>query len=614
MKKGIWIFSLLTFLVLFPDLLPGQEEENLRRVIDVLDELQLSDLQWSDGGIPAGSFSVEERSLLADYGGFGSSLLVSRQIAESGGTFVFAVPLDAQFAVDTALSMVEKLTNSKVNILVAFLSGERNELPKDLGGITHKGLRDLLTLTDMPENRLICYFDADKTPDELVIFHGSRGYLAPLETIRPLPNLFSSRNIPWSFKIRHNTIFKLGLVEGHEAMSIIWGEEINSFVILGETINGKAGKAISPEELSVVLLEYAGALRFPVVNTDKHYSVFSFPNGRVFFVRELVIVILLIITAGLVLILYLLYSSRYNAILLFHIRLFIRYFWLLFLFFLLLVITFRLLGLIYSLLVSILVLGLLSNPSGERFYGFGSVIIAVSGLLYAVFIDISHVPLFLWVFFFVFIASSISNPKHAFLSVFFIPLYVFAAMFNVFEADSENFNRLFLSSGHITFGTWTLALQFSLIFSPVLLLVKRALILMRISLYLPHKAMVNKIYRYVFLCLLFTAALVTMIQNLFLQRNHISFDRRYIAEAPETGEILMISLSDIVFQDSRIVTLTLAAKGLPLRFDVSIASGSEKNLLPIYALPVPFEREDEGRRITLSLGEHPPNPLTIEIV
>jgi len=344
MRIGIRLLFPLILFILIPALIPAEssEKQNLNRVMRVLNRL---------------SIPYENRSLLADYGGFGSSVLVKSRSTEkelstgagdktsgdkpvagnSVGTFVFAVPLEAEFAVDTALALAEKIQSrnryqnrkNSINIIVAFLGDEINELPVEQEGISHKGLRDLLTLADMPENWVLCYFDADQKPEELVVRHGIRGYIAPLDIVKPLPLLFKSRDIPWSFKIRYNEIFMLGLVEGPEALQIAWEKEINGFVLAGASSRSNPlemilpfGKTFSPVDLAELFLAYTNTLDFPVLNANRHYFSFGLAGWKTFFVSEWFTAVLLLVTSGFFLILFLIYSSRYNAILIFIVLLF----------------------------------------------------------------------------------------------------------------------------------------------------------------------------------------------------------------------------------------------------------------------------------------------------
>ena len=596
--------------------------------------------------------STEERSLLAEYGGFGSSLFFrSRRITGDGqGTFVFAVPLDADFSVDTALSMAGKLQSreSPVNILIAFLGNEKNELPVDLKSsyapdkVSHRGLRDLLTLTDMPENWVLCYMDADAQPDELILRHGRRGYVAPLSLIEPLPPLFLSRNIPFSFAVGNNSIYKLGLIEGPEALRIAWEEEVNGFLLSDR--QGKIGRKheeISPDSLAELLLEYSSSLDFPILNPDRHYSFIPFFGGKYFFATEGATVILILLVTGFFLSIYLLYSARYNAILVYHSRLFLKSFWIFLLFLPVLVICIKISGSLYFLLFRALnapsgtanytgvgltfltgillfylpspVLDLVHFPQRARFYGFSALIFGIFGILSAAFMDFSYIPFFLLAFIFVFIAVIVSNPALVFLSSFSVLIFALAALLSIFETNRAGLSELFIFSSLATPENWTASIQVSLITLTILMLLKRGFILLRKSFRENKKP--NRKSRLVFLPVIIIASIAAMVIQILILKQINRFDARIVTEISETdGKTLSLSVNDIVFQDSRIITLNLGARGNPIRFDVSLDSFDERSLLPLYSSPVPYERVNDGKTIHFSLGEHPHNPLTIEIV
>ena len=604
------------------------------------------------------SISFEERSLLSDYGAFGSSVLVRCQSTASPrpqGTFVFAVPLNAGFAVDTALAMIEKLFDSEtsVNIIVAFLGSEINELPEDLGTYVHKrnsrvGLHDLLSMIDMPENWVLCYFDADEAPSELVLRHGIQGYVAPLDVVRPLPVLFDAKGLPWSFSIRHNSIYKLGLVEGPEPLLFAWEEEVNGFVMSGAEKHGKITDAISPESLAELLVEYSSYLNLPVMNPDRHYSFVTLPNGSFYFATEGFTVTLLFIVMGTLLFLYLLYSARHNAVLVYHIRLFFRFFWVFLLLLPWLVVSLKASALIYSLLFRAFsaptgmvnyagvgltlvlavfifylpspVLDLLHFRRRARFYGFSAVIFGIIGILSAVFLDFSHVPIFLWAFIFIFLGTIFSKPILVFLSALLTPFFAAVALLNIFETGSGRLLDLFVFSKWNTPASWTISIQIALLALPVLLLVGRGIILLRKSLGKEQKPVRKIISIHIPVSIISAAiiilALVMVVQILFLKQKAPP-DQRYITTILETENddgIVTLSVDDMVFQDSRIITLHLEAAGNPVRFDVSMESSSDRTLLPVYSSSFPFERDGDGERIEFYLGEYPSNPLTLEIV
>jgi hypothetical protein len=269
------------------------DEENLDRVIRNL----------QDNAIPFESYG-------------GSSILIGNENDDetARGTFVFAVPLYAGFAVDTALALAERLrernTGSlsdlhEVRLLIAFLPGDPESL---------SGLRYLVGLADLPENWILCYLDAVEDPERMVIRHRIRGYAAPLTIVKPLPPLFRSRGIPLSFGIRYNGIYRPGLVEGPEALLIAWEEEINGLALTGSGSTKKTGKTVFAPDFADLLIEYADLLEFPVMDADRHYSTFSFFGGRVFFLSEGLVVSILLSGSGVFLFLFLAYSVLHRVI------------------------------------------------------------------------------------------------------------------------------------------------------------------------------------------------------------------------------------------------------------------------------------------------------------
>ena len=531
MRAGTAFFCLL--LAFFPPLLLA-EQENFGRVSRTLTAL----------GIP-----FEERPLPDTYA---SSILV--RTGSAAETFVLAVPLEADFAVDVGLALAEKAQSQDkpVSIMVAFLGGSQK--PGGAEESSGKGLRDLLTLADIPENWILCYFDVAGSPKELVIRHGSLGYAAPLDVLRPLTSLLRSRGIPWSFRIRYNEIYRLGLAESHQAVAIAWEREINSIALTAAyfPFDGLPDEAdaeiVSPHEIAELLLEYAASLDFPMLMVENHYFFFVAPwGGDVVFFGEGLTVALLLIMTGICLLLFLVYSARYNAILLFHVRLFFKSAWIFLLLFSLMVVSIRASGLFYATLFRILgppagggqsaqvyftgaaltmllavlvfflhspVFSKIRIPRRAEFYEFSSVILLVMGLLAAAFIDFSFVPAFLWTFFFGFFAATLSKPLLVFLCIVLIPLFALSALRNIIETESIRIAEIFISPEWRTLDAWLPAVMVALFCLPLILIVKRGIILTRKSLRL--KSRPKSEYRLIVVSVLLFVILAQMVAHILL--------------------------------------------------------------------------------------------------
>ena len=644
-----WLFIILFCLA--PLFLHARERDNPDQLIRDL------------GGIPH-----ERRSLLADYGGFGTSVLVNKAgQGEAPLTFVVAVPLNAGFAVETASYLARKIQSADdpgntANILVAFLGDESRILPKDMGGVSHKGLRDLITLADMPEKWVLCYIDIDEAPGKLNVRHGISGYVAPLDIVKPLSRIFDSRGIPWFFKVMHNEIYKLGLVEGPEQLSIAWNAEINGFVLSGALKSQRANKlpfqsffsgsddAVSAEFLADCLYDYAGLLSGTIIKADRYYSIFALPWGKTVFMGSGLGVALLLVIAGGILFFFLFNTARLSVIMLFHVRLFFKFIWFFLILLPFMVLCVRLSGTIYSLLAGLLnssgnavnntgalfavflalllfviptpLFDYLRLPKREQFYGISAVIIVTMGLISAVLLDFSYTHVFILAFLFVFLGSLLKHPVMVYLCIILGPIFAFDAVLNIVETGSSRIAELLVTPDWKNADAWVAALimaQFSL---PFVMLMRRGNILLQKSEIINNPAARIKpelmqrrffiLRRFVVIPFLIASLLIMMvIQIIFIPAVPEPVRRYYYAE--NESEI-KIGIDNIQFQDSRIITLRIEAGESPVRFDVSIESGTGNNLLPVYSSSIPFSRENGGRIISFLLGENPPNPLVMEIV
>ena len=658
----------------------SSEKENFEYVKTALS--RYANLRTANLHTTLSRITIDERTLIANYGGFGSSILVrgrSSSVSGSRDTFVFAVPMTSLFAVETALALTAEIQNrdNPINIIVAFLGDERIVLPPEISSIPshlsmpYKGLRDLLTQNDLPENWSLCYFDAVEEPTKLVLHHTGRAYIAPLELIKPLPAIFSP-GISWSFATRQNSIKKDGqmdAVEASEILSIAWLDEINGIVLSGQSEGKTSGQSsrfsaylstilktdlnkgdiLTHESIAKAILEYSSSLNFPIINPDRHYTFIPLPSNNYFFITERLTVSLLLILAGIFLFIYLVYSSGNNAILFFHFRFFLRYSWLFLLLLPIQIICFKLSGVLYSFLLELfkapkdaeylsgitlaillalafcffilLLLDLLNFPKRTRFYGISAVFFGILGMFFAFFMDFTYAIISFCSFIFIFICASITNPVIMFSLSLTIPAFAFFRLMNIAELGSGRLAELFIMSDFSYLGSienWISLIQPALLILPFLLLIKRGLLLLRKlrKVKRPRKK-IDKYRLIIFPCLIFSIIIAIIIHILIVKQIDPS-GRRYVTDlgGNESSNYKLIDLSvqDTVFQDSRIINLQLAANNAVTRFDLTLESINGKSLLPLYSSPVPFERVNNGEKILFSLGEFPPNPLNLEIV
>ena len=654
------LFCLGLCFVIFSQPLFAQNPNNRER-----DKTQALITFFREKGIP-----FEARPLLENYGGFSSSLHVrigsegtDSEGPDRGGTFVLAVPLGSAFAVETARNFIEaaQRQGSPHRLLVAFLGDEKSRL--DLSGYSqfgysHKGLRDLITLVDIPGAWVVCYLEADAPPYELVIRHGSAGdnerlfgpfrlrggsgdYVAPLELVRPLPGLFKAHSIPASFEVRYNELYKLGLARGSEELALLWEAEINGLFLYGSPAEGQenpgtnvpSGTKVPVEaaELAHLLLDYATGVSFPLQTPDRHYTQFTLGNNR-FFLSEKASVIALVSTIGALIFVLLVYSIFRRVILLYKILLFLKYSWVFLIFLPLMIFIIRGTGLFYAFLLNLfkipipesgfwgsiliilsalwlffilsLSLDFFRFPRKTSFYGISAIILSCVSLFVAAYMDFTFMYVFLTAFIFSYLAAALKNPALVFIFIFLIPLRALLVLDNVRELQGLSVYFFILSGGG--YGTWIAIFQAAVLCVPIILLLKRNIIIINRRRN-PKRSGVLKslLYR---LCVLGILITLMILQVLSLSRKTPQQSEAEISGA----EGFTVSLDETFFLESRIVNVRLESQETPLRFDLFLESEDNETPL-VYSAPVPQERQSDNS-LRFILGENPPNPLELEIV
>ena len=543
---------------------------------------------------------LEIRPLLTGFGGFGSNLIFRRPgVSDTQGAFVLALPLENDFAVETALALAHMSLERQnmINIIIAFLADEKIIL--DNNGNKHKGLRDLLDLAEMPENWLLCYLDINERPPSLLLHNSGGGYTSPLNNISSLSRILNDNSIAWSFN-RGSSMAQI--------FPVAWDAEINSFLLTGGEAD-RESSPIEPQKLASILLEYSNTLSFPIYNADRHYSFLSLPGGRAFFISEGQKIFILFFIGIASLFLYMVYSTRNNLKVIYHIRLFARHFLYFFISLPLFALLFLLFRFIYfyfggmegsSSLISILLLLILTlllplpfkAKINKRawFYGFSGVIWVVIGMVIAIFMDFTQVLIFLYAYCFVLLGASLSNPLLIFLSVFLLALPI----------------PYFISDPLLIIP------QIFFLTLPIPLLIKRGIIILKMN---KKNKRIHSFSAFKIIPALMAIVILFMtIQILSIDRDD-ELESRYIIDEQES--LINLSLESVYFRDSRILKVALSAEGNPLRFDIELKgenNGINGNYLPVYSATVPFSRREEGRIISFIMGENPPNPLHMEIV
>ncbi|MDR3342324.1 MAG: hypothetical protein LBT14_05960 [Treponema sp.] len=605
----------------------------------------------------------EERSLFAEYGGFGSSLHVVIPAATPVvGTFVLAIPLSGSeigepvapgrdpsaspfpgstlsFGFETGLAFIEKIRaqGSSLNIRVAFLGDERSRLPEDTRKRSHSGLADLCATLDSPENTVLWYVDMVYAPEKIHIHHGAAHTITALNVLQPLPALWDSHNIPCSFAVPYNGFYLSGLVHGPEVIRFTHGREINALYLTGSGIglhpeDDGAGvpvpAAFSGADFADLLIAYTDALTISTENLDYHYSIIDF-RGKYRFISETLTVMVLLLIMGSLFFAVLSYSAFHRRMLIIRWRIFFRCSWVLVVFFGMFVITLEIAGFLISLgvkefnrlpnsgsfyralfkLVIALVLFYLFAPVADaikipgkaHFYSNGAVILVTLGTFSAALLNITFIPLFIGIFLFIFLGSILRIPAVVYLCALLSCMVALYPLFVIIATGDKQLAEIILSDN-----VW-ISFYIAVIVLPLILIIKRGT-----SLFRRRKKMAPLFLRILppLVCLTMTMGAWGFYAHGVSKIFFIEPVRRTMVESPE---IVTIKSATSTFLERRSIEISIEARGSPVRFDMYLDTDDETPQ-SIYSAPMPFELKHEGNPVEFILGEGPPNPFTTEIV
>ncbi|MHC6203153.1 hypothetical protein ACYULU_08150 [Breznakiellaceae bacterium SP9] len=599
----------------------------------------------------------DERPLFEEYGGFSSSLFV-RFAANTGkaanGAFILAIPLtnagesaESGFSFELALALIEKihLLEHDMDILVAFLGDEVSILPAQ----PHRGLNDLLDSLSSSENAVLCYLDIAEPPQALVFQHGIDGAVAPLNILERIPALCAQLELPYTFTVRFNEIYKLGLIEGQTALKIAMDKDFNALYIgapsSGTEKNGpfKRQDAIAAARIADFLVQYVLSQNFAEEDLDFHYSIVCLPFTTIFVTERQTVLALLAFGAVLCAV-YLIYAAVIRHLLKKPLIL-LKQFWFLPVFVVCLILSlelsylivvvlrsllsfpaftspllgaFRLLFALLLLFFAPLISHIFKLPDSDDLYGIAATLLVVCGILLAAAIDITFVPIFLWALIFTLIGTLSENIILVFASALFIPFFALLVSLNIMELDAAAFGALLLSPDPF------FAVCLSIIFLPSVLIFKKGMALF--TLYkIAHEEHIFNVSRFerffnaLKLSLLF-CSLAALSIVLFMNREDTRAppERRFITERLISerfvlNERINLSSTETVFIGRRAITARLSAQGSPIRFGVTLVSADERPL-SLYAARMPYEIQDGGHKIVFQLGEGPPNPFDFAVV
>jgi hypothetical protein len=342
-----------------------------------------------------------------------------------------------------------------------------------------------------PENTFFWYMDLAEAPRSLVIHHGTARTLAALDSLRGLPELFRSLDIPYRFAVPFNEMYKLGLAGGPEILRFTQEQGIRALAFSGRP---GPGEAVSEDDLAELILAYAGSLENSGENPDYHYLIVP-PLG--FLSQEQTALLLMLFAAFffLALLIYLGVRRPPPA----RILTFFRCFWIIPGFFILFFVSLEAAGLLASLLakgearvpmiygwaawkliLSLAFFALISIPLGNYrisrravFYGRGAVLLIILDVFVAAWADICFIPFFTLAFALILLGTQARRPVPVYLCAALAPLYGFIAGVFSIRSGYGGLGEMILSSGPLPTAVMILA------FLPFVLLFKRGMILAR---------------------------------------------------------------------------------------------------------------------------------------
>ncbi len=614
------MFRCLALLILFFSFLntahaaePVGEESRFKEAARLLEERDIA---------------FEEVELFSEYGVFTSSIEVFLPAPRPPrAAFVLAVPLTSDASMDGAIRVV-------------FLGGEHAALPDSAA---HTGLRALLSRLRRPEQTAVWYFTAPSPPAALSVTHGAAGYVAPLQTLRALPDTGRKYGVPCVFPVTNGELFRLGLADGTGAFALAEEYGVNMLCVQGAA-DGGAG-VISAEALSALIIDYAESLDFSE-DADTYYLIRNTPIGGVRFISGEVFPPVLLAGAALLLAIFLVLSAVRRRVILPRWRMAARYLWVLPLHFAALYAALLLTrgilrsaalqsppdnaaaflliacaAIFYTFLAAVLdrvLIDRLHIPGRVRFCGYAAVLFIIADCFFLISKDIALTPLCAGALVFVILGASVRNSFICWLSGFMIPAQAFSFFYELVE-DGNAHLAAFITDSSLA-GTILL----SLMMLPSLFLFQRGRLLVQQTQRKKNtrrkKRSVSYYARITGLIAVFSGAAVLMV---FLARENTADDAAptAISPAPEDYQLsIQTETRDVLARRS--VDVVINGEPRPLRLDISLQSDAADNdadpSSSLYAALfdnqyIPF-RENEQGRTDFTLGENPPIPFTWTLV
>jgi hypothetical protein len=398
------------------------------------------------------------------------------------GSLVLVIPLSGQpdenglsWGAEMGLEFIRALNKQerKQSVTVVF--------PEYMAGGEESMLQDIYAALDNPENSILLFLDFPAPPEELFIYHGSPGYIAPLGILKPLADILEKRGIPYSFGSRFNELYKFSLIGRNPVTRFTQNLDIPSLYIGSARISPsgrgeerKAGNLLSPLSLGSLFAEYSKEAVVEIGNLDTHYSIYYF-RGKTFFISEIQAIASLLLVQGIVIIGFLFFSLFRRLKMIVLLKIGLSYSWVSFLYFLALFLSLLAGEVFFYTLAAIFRVSLLSMPLNRLypliglsflagislffalpspllslirikrrggFYGFSAIGFSIVLLLLGIVLDITAAPLLTWILIFVALTMIRSHAAPAFF--FSLVLAVRPVITFIDALDNGELSRRFL--------------------------------------------------------------------------------------------------------------------------------------------------------------------------
>lgn len=592
----------------------------------------------------------EERALFHEYGGFGTSLRVSLtpETEPVGSIAVVASLKSASFTQEVLLAFIEKIhaadaLKRPITVNAAFLADEYSVLPADVHKGEHTGLEDLCAV--LPQETILAYLDFAVPPQKLLFTQGGKGRGAPLVVVEPLPLLCKQRDIPYTFAATNNAFFRLGLIEGNEAVGFAWEQGFNALFVSGEIeeaarlpilstrSTSDTAPALTADNIAGLLVDYVNALEW-TASQEGGANFVSTTNaaGQVRFVSESIFIIIMLACAAALLIAFLAYSIAKYHLFSAQLRIFLMYSWVLVLSVALFFAVSQGVGVFVSfvsravhifdvwtaslkVVISFLTYSLIAVsfdkikiPGKQTFCGSAALLLGIVNLFIAMLIDITLAPIFMIALVCIVVGVATNLTLVCYIAAVLIPLQSIGLFIEFLGRGAGELTKIVMDAGiwvNLAIASWTL---------PIWFILKRGDLLLNRGLRRHNsifftKPKIGLLTRIVFLFVFLFIA----VRFLFYQRGIIPTQTASVRREAEAGDALTLDVKESVFLGRRIYAVSVQADAAPARFDITLepnATRSLRSLLFSCSTPVRFN----GNTIELVLGENPPNPFLFEII